>query len=95
MRLYAIAAVILAHSWYATTCCSDKDCDPLGPGQIKVVKAGYIVPSGELLSWGDDRIKPSEDAGYHWCRRPWQPTMIDKRHANGIQTICLYVGGAA
>lgn len=94
MRAYAIAAVILAHSWYATTCCSDKDCNALAPGEIKVVKAGYIVPSGETLAWGDPRILPSHDAGFHWCHRKapatWKPAPV-----NGVQTLCLYVGGAA
>jgi hypothetical protein len=83
-----------AHEWYPLTCCSGKDCMPVPPEAVRVTPDGYVIAkTGELLPWGDRRIKftppEQEDGkGYHWCRRLAGP--------NKDQTICLFVpqGGA-
>lgn len=50
------ATIILAHSWYPILCCSNHDCFPISENQYKITAEGYVLPSGELLPFGDRRI---------------------------------------
>jgi hypothetical protein len=72
-----------AHSWYDSDCCSNTDCAPIDDAYIAETNTGYVVPSGELIKYGDSRVRQSLDGGWHWC------------HAvpvnNWIKTYCLYV----
>lgn len=43
---------------------------------------GYVVPSGELISYTDERLRSSPDGKYHWCNVDGSP---DGR------TICLFI----
>jgi len=67
-----------AHSWYDHDCCSDKDCAPVN--EIKEGPGGYTLPNGDLMKYGDGRIRQSVDNQFHWCH-------------NGVITYCLYVPG--
>lgn len=81
-----LAAIILIHSFYDSTCCSDKDCYPLPDDHIKEVAEGYLVPeTGEVIPHGDPKIRFSPDGKWHRCS-----------HNGGDRkaiTICLYVPG--
>lgn len=69
-----------AHSWYDKECCSGDDCAPVADGGIKEGPGGYTLPDGNLLPYGDKRIRQSVDHQFHWC------------HINAA-TYCLYVPG--
>lgn len=54
----------------------------LKPKVVKETKFGYKVPSGELLSYTDQRLRVSKDGDFHWCTGSG---------ADDTPTICLYV----
>jgi hypothetical protein len=68
----------LAHSWYDPACCSDNDCAP--DDRVKEVPGGFQVPTGEIVPYGDKRIRQSLDKQFHWC------------HFQNF-TYCVYVPG--
>lgn len=94
LRIVTIAAVISvsmtaagAHEapagWnYDSSCCSNFDCRQVSDGTVKETAEGYQLPTGEVISYDDARIKPSKDEFFHWC------TVAG---ANDSRTICLYV----
>lgn len=69
---------------YGWDCCSMTDCARLPDGEIKETAGGYLVATtGEVIPYGDKRIKRSKDEFYHGCAKggdfkvkPW---------------LCLYV----
>lgn len=69
---------------YPWSCCSNMDCQHIDDAAIKETPEGYtIVSTGEVVAYGDKRIKDSPDQEFHWCA-----------HRNGIDsghTICLFV----
>lgn len=71
---------------YPFSCCSGYDCRQVtsGPqGTIRETAKGYVVAStGELIPFGDKRIKDSPDGEWHWCSQGGRDT-------GG--TICLFV----
>lgn len=72
---------------YPWACCSGMDCQRVNakPDQdVKETSAGYVIVStGELVAYGDKRIKDSPDGDFHWCAHR---AGIDQGH-----TICLFV----
>lgn len=84
--IFAIFAIFVwvapaaAHSWYDPACCNDNDCAP--NDDVEEVKGGFRVPSGEVVPYGDKRIRQSLDKRFHWC------------HVNAY-TYCVYIPGGA
>jgi hypothetical protein len=70
---------------YPWACCSNMDCQPVDGGKdITEVPEGYkIVSTGEVVPYGDKRIKDSPDGEFHHCAHR---AGIDAGH-----TICLFV----
>lgn len=95
MRKYLILAAIVsstaAHAHEAPTgwtygyeCCSTTDCRQLSHGAVGEGPDGYRVRmTGEIIPYGDRRIKPSRDEFFHQCTPGGR---IDAK-----RSICLYV----
>lgn len=69
-----------AHSWYDPACCNGDDCAP--DDRVKEVVGGFEVPTGEVIPYGDKRIRQSLDKQFHWC------------HVQA-HTYCVYVPGGS
>ncbi len=92
-RLVIIAALIAvpasAHDaptgWrYGIECCSTFDCFQAPVDHVRETTDGYVVdPTGELIPYGDRRIKISQDEFFHRCSHGGE--------INAGRTICLYV----
>lgn len=55
---------------YGWECCSSMDCREISHDAIEETETGYLVKSsGELIPYGDKRIKQSKDEFYHLCTR--------------------------
>ncbi len=68
---------------YDYSCCSSADCRQVATKAVKEGSEGYtIVGTGELIRYGDTRIKRSKDEFYH-CRSV--AGLDDSR------SLCLYV----
>lgn len=67
---------------YPFTCCSGYDCRHVHTGAVRAGADGYVVPSGEVVGYADDRIRPSPDGEYHWC------SVAGKDDG---RTLCLFV----
>jgi hypothetical protein len=71
---------------YPFSCCSGMDCREvtLGPqGTVNETPQGYkIAATGEVIPYGDKRIKDSPDGVTHWC------SVAGK---DDSRTICLFV----
>lgn len=57
---------------YPSSCCSGVDCRVINTPEsaVKVIteKDGYrISTTGELIPFGDHKIKDSPDGYWHWC----------------------------
>lgn len=68
---------------YPWQCCSGLDCKPMNDGVEETPQGYRIKPTGEVVPYGDKRIKDSPDGMFHWCAHQAGP---DKDH-----TICLFV----
>lgn len=54
---------------YPYSCCSDRDCKQ-AQGDVKETANGYrIVATGEIVPYGDRRIKDSPDGMFHVCQQ--------------------------
>lgn len=80
LALSSITSSSLAHDWYDKECCSGSDCSPVVADTVREGPSGYTLPDGNLLPYGDKRIRQSVDDRFHWC------------HVNAA-TYCLYVPG--
>jgi hypothetical protein len=68
---------------YPWSCCSSQDCRR-ADGEVKETANGYrIASTGEIVPYGDKRIKDSPDGEFHWCAHQ---AGVDKG-----RTICLFV----
>jgi hypothetical protein len=69
---------------YPALCCSNKDCKQISATEVRAVKTGWLVEkTGEVISYGDTRLKDSPDGLYHRCA-----------HAANFEsgkTLCLFV----
>ena len=69
---------------YPWACCSNLDCREVEAKTISEKPQGYVIQStGEVVAYGDKRVKDSPDGEYRWCAHQ---TGIDAGH-----TICLLV----
>jgi hypothetical protein len=81
-----------AHSWYEKQCCEDEHCEPMADGVVRETSKGFKVPSGELLPYGDSRVRQSHDMRYHWCHDQKATVTRHREIPFGPDsTICLYV----
>jgi hypothetical protein len=74
---------------YPFSCCSGFDCRKVGTegsgAKVTVAETphGYkISTTGEVIAYGDKRIKDSPDGDFHWC---------SVAGADDSRTICLFV----
>lgn len=68
---------------YPQACCSDFDCREVADAAIGEGADGYTIQAtGELLGFGDARLKDSPDGRFHWCSAAGAPKG---------RTICLFV----
>lgn len=58
----SVTSVILAHSWYPYSCCSERDCAPTT--SYERVEGGYM---SEGVFFPDSIVKPSQDNQAHKC----------------------------
>ena len=88
---YFFASTASAHDaptgWtYPYSCCSRQDCREVssGPeGKVRETPQGYqIASTGEVIPYGDIRVKDSPDGAFHWC---------SVAGAEDTRTICLFV----
>lgn len=69
---------------YDYSCCSAFDCREVGNLAVSTTKEGYVVKlTGEVIPYGDHRIKRSKDEFFHQCTIGGDP--------NAKRSICLYV----
>lgn len=67
---------------YDVACCSGIDCRQIPASAIRQNSAGYVIrATGELIPFGDRRIRNSKDQYYHWCSIGGRPD---------TKTVCLY-----
>lgn len=88
-----VAAMLIAKSrahdapsgWaYSLACCSNRDCHEIEQGGIKERPEGYtLVVTGEIVPYGDKRIKDSPDGLFHACQQGGD--------FDSGRIICLYV----
>jgi len=89
----APATVAYPNGWsYPTNCCSDRDCKPIPADAIRERPQGYVIRNtGEVVGYGDGRIKISPDGEYHWCSQ----TVFSKNDKDMMtpfpHTVCLFV----
>jgi len=68
---------------YGYECCSLADCREVSSDAIGEEPNGYVIKAtGEVIPYGDRKIKKSKDERFHWCSRGGKPD---------TPTICLYV----
>ena len=68
---------------YDYSCCSLADCREVKDSAISEDSRGFtIVRTGELIPYGDKRIKRSKDEFFHWC------SVAGKEDS---RSLCLYV----
>ncbi len=68
---------------YPYQCCSGYDCRPVTAKTISTRPEGYVIAgTGEVVGYGDTRIRTSPDDAYHWC---------SVAGADDGRTICLFV----
>lgn len=90
-RLLALCAFMAAPAYahdaptgwsFDILCCSNRDCGEVPDDWVKEKDGSVtIVPTGEVLSRADPKVKMSKDERTYWCRPP------------GIEphTICVYL----
>lgn len=67
---------------YPFACCSGYDCRRVAVRDVREGPDGYvIVGTGEVIAYGDPRLKDSPDGEFHWC---------SVAGANDGRTICLF-----
>lgn len=68
---------------YGWECCSMTDCRPLASNAVAETPQGYVIKlTGEVIPYGDKRLKQSKDEFYHQCTKGGDP--------NEKHSICLY-----
>lgn len=68
---------------YPFACCSDYDCRAVPQMTVREAPEGYVIDTtGEVLAYGDKRVRNSPDGDFHWCSVAGR---------NDGRTICLFV----
>lgn len=53
---------------YPLLCCSNKDCKQISSADVRPVQTGWLIEqTGEVVTYGDKRLKDSPDGLYHRC----------------------------
>lgn len=77
-----------SHSWYSAKCCSGKDCAKIDVKHVTISPGQYTVrlmpgdhpmvdqPMVFTFPTSDQRVKPSEDWGYHSCISQYTKRML-------------------
>jgi hypothetical protein len=80
----AIPTAAKPQGWkYPFSCCSGFDCREVSSKQVSEKPEGYVITNtGEIVAYGDARLKDSPDGEYHWC---------SVAGADDSRTICLFV----
>jgi hypothetical protein len=68
---------------YGVECCHSMDCYQAPVGDVKESSAGYALSTGEIIPYGDHRIKRSQDEYFHECKPLGDPKQM--------HSICIYV----
>lgn len=69
---------------YGWECCSAFDCSQVHNEEIREGRGGYtVVKTGEVIPYGDARIKRSRDEFYHRC--------TPGGNVDAPRSLCLYV----
>lgn len=84
LTMLTISGRVMAHSFYDATCCNDRDCAPLAPEQVQVTPQGYVLPNGQTVPFGQERVSPDKD--YHWCRYPGTQPLVHPYN----ERVCFY-----
>lgn len=85
---FALIHLAAAHDapsgWsYPVACCSNFDCREVPYTSVREGGEGYVIEAtGEVLPYGDARVKDSPDGEFHWC---------SAAGAMDGRTICLFV----
>lgn len=94
--LFALAILFLAtmpvwaHSWYPYNCCSDKDCRPLAPGEVKITPRGYEIPSlGKVVA--PDMARPVPPSAPAEAQQLFHVCTINGESGVRAQLLCLFV----
>ena len=67
---------------YGWECCNLMDCREVPFDAVEESSKGYVIrATGEVIPYGDKRIKQSKDEYFHWC---------SKGGKADSETICLY-----
>lgn len=73
----AILSISTRHAWphdaptgwsYDAACCSGLDCAQAPKEDVKETPAGYELSTGEIIPYGDRRIRRSRDEFFHECK---------------------------
>lgn len=68
---------------YGWECCSFTDCRQMASDAVAETPQGYTIKlTGEVIPYGDKRLKQSKDEFYHQCTKGGDP--------NEKHSICLY-----
>lgn len=80
----ALLTAAKPNGWtYPFSCCSGYDCREVPQSSIGERPEGYVIKAtGEVIAYGDKRVKDSPDGAFHWC---------SVAGANDGKTICLFV----
>lgn len=71
---------------YPFSCCSNQDCRPARPGEVRETVDGYrLTSTGETVPYGDRRVKDAPDGAFHVCQQGG-----DFDHG---RVLCLFVPG--
>lgn len=62
LRNLLLTATLLAHSWYPSQCCSDRDCAPVPCADLE-----RMIRSGEV---DQKTVRDSPDEECHLCTNP-------------------------
>jgi hypothetical protein len=68
---------------YDASCCSGIDCAQAPAHDVKETPAGYTLSTGEVIPYGDHRVRRSKDEFFHECKPGGD---MSSRHS-----FCLYV----
>lgn len=53
---------------YPDKCCSNQDCREVADADVREGPGGYVIrATGEVVPYGDPRVKDSPDGRFHWC----------------------------
>jgi len=79
LKVIIFASMLLAHSWYPSECCSERDCYPINCSEVKKINGGYDY-KGIFFSNNQVKQTPEDQVGCHACSH------LDREYG-----ICLFL----